>query len=250
MQNKTLAKSLVLGSSLLLSFTLLGLFIFKGLKTFSDKDRIVTVKGLAEMNVMATSATIIIDFSISGDDLQQIMKQTEQKKEAIITHLTNLGYQKDNIKIDNIEVNDKEKYYEFRRENGRQVSVKIDRYSITQQLNLEMTDIKETENKASQIKLDLISKDLTSNINSIYSFPELNSIKPQLIAESTKNARIAGEQFANDSQAKLGKIKTASQGQITIAGRYYFDKEEMNNANKEPYTQKARVVSTIVFFLE
>lgn len=74
-------------------------------------------------------------------------------------------------------------------------------------------------------------------------------IKPQLIAESTKNARVAGEQFANDSQAKLGKIKTASQGQITIAGRYYYD-EEARETPKEPYIQRARVVSTIVFFLE
>ncbi|HLU85411.1 MAG TPA: hypothetical protein VKZ45_08050, partial [Vicingaceae bacterium] len=75
------------------------------------------------------------------------------------------------------------------------------------------------------------------------------SIKPQLIAESTKNARVAGEQFANDSQAKLGKIKTASQGQITIAGRYYYD-EDLTGIPEEPYIQKARVVSTIVFFLE
>jgi len=39
-----------------------------------------------------------------------------------------------------------------------------------------------------------------------YDFPELNLVKPQRIAERTKNARIAGEQFANDSQAQLFKI--------------------------------------------
>ncbi|MGL4585007.1 MAG: SIMPL domain-containing protein, partial [Flavobacterium sp.] len=248
--NKTLAKSLILGFSLLVSFSLLGFFIFKGLKTFSDKDRVVTVKGLAEMNITATSATIVIDFVNSGDDLQQIMKQNEQKKEAIITYLISLGYSKTDIKIANIGVNDREKYHELRWEDGRQVSVKIDRYAIAQQLTIETKDIKDTENKIAQINLDLISKDLTSNINPVYSFPELNSIKPQLIAESTKNARIAGEQFANDSQAKLGKIKTASQGQITIVGKYYFDEEATNNTLNEPYIRKARVVSTIVFFLE
>ena len=80
-----------------------------------------------------------------------------------------------------------------------------------------------------------------TNIHTDYIFPELNSVKPKLIAESTKNARIAGEQFANDSEATLGKIKTASQGQISIAGRY---------DSPVPYIQKARVVSTIVFFLD
>lgn len=250
MPNKTIAKSLVLGLSLVVGFSLLGLFIFKGLKTFSDKDRVVTVKGLAEMDMKAISATIVLNFSISGDDLQQILKQTEHKKKAIVAYLTTLGYAQNEIKIDNVGIIDQEKYQELRWEDGRQVSVKIDRYTISQQLTIETKDIKEVENRTAQIKLDLISKDLTSNIEPIYSFPELNSVKPELIAESTKNARIAGEQFANDSQAKLGKIKTASQGQITIVGKYYYEEEYVNNVLSEPYIQKARVVSTIVFFLE
>ena len=54
MENKSLSGSVILGLSLLLGFFLLGFLIFKGLKTFSDKDRIVTVKGLAEMNISAT----------------------------------------------------------------------------------------------------------------------------------------------------------------------------------------------------
>lgn len=228
----------------------MGFFIFKGLKTFSDKDRVVTVKGLAEMNIIATSATIVVDFSFSGDDLQQIIKQTENKKNTIIAYLTTNGFPKGEIKIANVDISDLGKYHELRWEDGRQVSVKVDRYTITQQLTIETKEVKETENKIAQIKLDLISQDLTSNVQPLYSFPDLNSVKPQLIAESTKNARIAGEQFANDSQAKLGKIKTASQGQITIAGKYYFDPEDANNEFTEPYVQKARVVSTIVFFLE
>jgi len=129
---------------------------------------------------------------------------------------------------------------------------KIDRYTTTQSLSIQSKDIKATEDKAAQIKLDLVSKDLTSTITTYYSFPELNSIKPKLIAESTKNARVAGEQFANDSKATLGKIKTASQGQITIAGKYSYDEDAAAESEKpqEPYIQRARVVSTIVFFLE
>ena len=91
MENKSESKSIILSLSLLLGLFLLGFFIFKGLKTFSDKDRVVTVKGLAEMNMTATSATISLNFSFSGDNLQDIIKQTENKRDAIITHLTNIG---------------------------------------------------------------------------------------------------------------------------------------------------------------
>lgn len=248
---KNTSKSVILGFSLLLGCFFLGYFIFKGLKTFSDKDRIVTVKGLAEMNMKATLANISLNFSFSSDNLQDIIKQTEKKKNDVIAHLIAFGFSEKDITIHNVGVNDRQKYYETRWINNQQMEVKIDRYTILQTLTVQSEDVEATEDKAAQIKLDLISKDLTCNVFTNYIFPELNSIKPQLIAESTKNARIAGEQFANDSQAKLGKIKTASQGQITLAGNYqhYYD-EEISESPKEPYIQKARVVSTIVFFLE
>ncbi len=252
MENKSLSKSIIIGLSLFIGLASLGFFIFKGLKTISDKDRVINVKGLAEINMMATSSFIAINFSISGDNLQEIIQQTDAKKNAIIAHLTNSGFSKNEIKINNIDINDLQKYYENDWQNGQLVKRKIDRYTTTQTMTIQSNDVKTTQDKADKIKLELISKDLTSAVTTNYSFPELNSIKPKLIAESTKNARIAGEQFANDSQAKLGKIKTASQGQITIAGKYYSDEDAAgdNGTPSEPYIQKARVVSTIVFFLE
>jgi Uncharacterized protein conserved in bacteria len=91
MENKSLSGSVILGLSLLLGFFLLGFLIFKGLKTFSDKDRIVTVKGLAEMNISATSATIALQFSFSGDNLQDIIKQTENKKMPLLPIYQTMG---------------------------------------------------------------------------------------------------------------------------------------------------------------
>ena len=248
MDCKSESKQIILALSIVIGLSLLGFFIFKGLKTFSDKDRIVTVKGLAEMNMTATSATVTLHFSFSGDTLQDIIAKTESKKNAIVTYMTNNGYDAKDITIKQIGVNDRQKYYEPQWVDDKQVQVKIDRYTISQSITFESKDVKSIEDKVAQLELELVSNDLTCTISTDYSFPELNSIKPQLIAESTKNARVAGEQFANDSQAKLGKIKTASQGQITIAGRYYYE-EESSEAPNEPYLQKARVVSTIVFFL-
>lgn len=252
MEPKSPTKPLILGISLLIGLTSLGIFIYKGLKTFSDKDRVVTVKGLAEMNVTAISASISVSFSFSGDNLQDIIKQTESKKQSILSYLSGIGYDKNDIQINNIDFIDKQKYFETEWQNGQQVRTKIDRYVTTQSLTVQSKDIKGTEDESAKIKLDLVSKDLTSTVSTNYSFPELNSIKPKLIAESTKNARVAGEQFANDSKATLGKIKTASQGQITIAGKYQYDEDGGSDSEppKEPYIQKARVVSTIVFFLE
>lgn len=255
MESKTIYKSIITSVSLLIGLSLLGFFIYKGLKTFSDKDRVVAVKGLAEMNITATSASISLSFAISGDNLQDVIKQTDGKKKSILEYLKNAGYNTKDIQLNNIDVTDRQKFYETEWQNGKQVKTKIDRYTVVQALTILSNDIKSTEDKSAKIKLDLVSKDLTSTITTNYSFPELNSIKPKLIAESTKNARVAGEQFANDSQAILGKIKTASQGQISIVSsggnnRYEEDAPADSEMPREPYIQKVRVVSTIVFFLE
>lgn len=245
-------KTLIYPLSIFLGLTLLGYFIFKGLKTFSDKDRIVTVKGLAEMNIDAYASNISIDFSYSGDEIQEVIKLAENKKKSIISFLKKSGFSSDDIGESNLNVVDNEKYYETQWVDGKEVSVKIDRYVISQNIDILFMDVKKTASKAAELTLDLVSNDLTSTVTTNYSFPELNIIKPKLIAESTKNARISGEQFANDSEAKLGKIKTASQGQISIVGEGYYGDESGENSEipQEPYKRKVRVVSTIVFFLE
>jgi len=71
-------------------------------------------------------------------------------------------------------------------------------------------------------------------------FTGLNDIKPRMIEEATKNARAAAEKFARDSNSKLGKIKSANQGQFTISDR---------DANT-PYIKNIRVVSTIDYYLK
>ncbi|HRY00769.1 MAG TPA: hypothetical protein P5171_11635, partial [Xanthomonadaceae bacterium] len=60
-----------------------------------------------------------------------------------------------------------------------------------------------------------------------------------LIAEATSNARQAAEQFAEDSGAKVGGIRHASQGQIDISDR----------DQSSPQVKKVRVVTTVEYFL-
>ena len=76
--------------------------------------------------------------------------------------------------------------------------------------------------------------------NVTYDFTKLNEIKPQMIENATKNARIAAEKFAKDSDSKLGKIKTANQGQFSIVDR---------DANT-PYIKSVRVVTTVDYYLQ
>ncbi len=50
-------------------------------------------------------------------------------------------------------------------------------------------------------------------------FEDLNSVKPGMIEEATKNAHVAGDQFARDSNTRLGKLLNATQGRFQIDDR-------------------------------
>ena len=60
-----------------------------------------------------------------------------------------------------------------------------------------------------------------------------------MIEEATRKAREVAIKFAQDSQSKLGKIRTARQGQFSIS----------NRDSNTPYIKKVRVVTTVEYYL-
>ena len=72
-----------------------------------------------------------------------------------------------------------------------------------------------------------------------FDYTKLNDIKPALIAEATSNARKSAEQFAKDSGARIGGIRSANQGVINIE----------NRDAGSPQIKKIRVVTTVEYFL-
>jgi hypothetical protein len=85
----------------------------------------------------------------------------------------------------------------------------------------------------------IISEEYGSNAV-VYEFTGLNTIKPQMIEEFTKNARATAEKFAKDSNSQLGKIRHATQGQFSIVDR----------DNNTPHIKNVRVVSTIEYYIK
>ena len=73
----------------------------------------------------------------------------------------------------------------------------------------------------------------------VYEYTSFSELKPKMIEEATKNARAAAEQFANDSDSRLGKIRSANQGQFSIE----------NRDSNTPYIKKIRVVTSITYEL-
>jgi len=78
------------------------------------------------------------------------------------------------------------------------------------------------------------------NQNSIeFQFSDINSVKPEMLAEAIKNAKTSAEQFASESGSRLGGIARGNQGVFDVT-----DKDPGS-----PEYKKIRVVSSLRFLL-
>ena len=215
----------------------LGVFIKNGIDNFAYRDRVVAVRGLAEKEVMANKVTWPIVCKEVGNDLTSIYDKITSNTAKISKFLTDNGISADEILVQPPQILDlqAERYGS----NDRPF-----RYNVTSVVVVTSPNV-EKVNKLISRQTELLKQGIAITAGdyeyrTIYEYTALNDIKPGMIAEATANAREAADKFAADSKSRLGKIKTASQGQFDISDRDPYT----------PYLKKVRVVSTIVFYLE
>lgn len=209
-------------------------------------DRTVSVKGLAERTVRADLAIWPVRFVATGDDLAAVQAKTAADERAVLDFLAKQGLPAEAVVSRSVDVVD------LLAQAYRQGPVDS-RYIVTRTLTVRSTDV-DAVDRASQNVADLLDRGVALSgepgmpgMNGPnYSFTRLNDIKTEMIAEATRNAREAAQQFAADSGAKLGGIRRASQGVFQIQPR-----DEVPGLPESRQIDKTvRVVSTIDWTLE
>lgn len=215
----------------------IGLGISSGLRSLTADQRVVSVRGLAEREVMADVVTWPIVVKFMGNSLPDLYNEVNSTNQQVVDFLKANNVKEDEISINAPEITDQQA-------NSYNNTRVLNRYLVTSVIVVTSSDI---ENINSLIKRqgELLKKGIAIstedwNYQVSYDFTGLNKIKPEMIAEATKNAREAAKKFADDSGSKIGKIKTASQGQFTIENRDNFT----------PYIKNVRVVTSITYFIE
>lgn len=216
-----------------LSIVILGLCLKSGIDNFTFRDREVTVRGLAERQVMANEVTWPITFNIAGDDLTTIYDNVSRTDSIIVRFLTSSG-----ITRDEISVAPPSTYNAAANQYGS--STFKYKYSLESTVTVTTKKVDKVRELLGR-QAELLKEGVAfSNSYINYRYTDLNAIKPAMIEEATKNARLAADKFAADSHSKVGKIKTASQGQFTID----------DSDSSTPWLKNIRVVSTIVYYIE
>ncbi len=207
---------------------LISLAVYVSAASFSKQGSYVEVKGLSEKIVKADTAIWSMSFDAKSNSVDVLYSDIERNITSIKAFLVERGFENAEINVAPVNVyQDTYKEAAFRYNSTNQISV------YTKKVDLAKTASNET--------LLLVKRGVVLNQNSIaFEFSDLNSIKPEMLAEAIKNARTTADQFAKNSASSVGSVTRGNQG--------VFEIEDKDPGS--PEFKKIRLVSTLRFLLK
>ena len=226
-----------LGVAFVLGMMILGGSLILMISNLKSYDRCVTVKGLCEKEVMADKVIWPIIYKQGGNELGTLYNTVQEMNRTIIEFLKEAGVTDDEMTVNAPSILDTRTNLYGERNTYH--------YIITAGITVcsnQVDRIVKLQTEQAKLYEKGIPVGMGENWShpTTYSFTGLNDIKPAMIEEATINARQAAEKFAKDSHSKLGKIKTATQGQFSVSDR----------DSNTPYIKNVRVVTNVVYYLK
>lgn len=208
------------------------------------EQRSVTVRGVSERDVTANLATWSIAFAHEGTELGSVQNSVDQQARAVRAFFERAGFRPGDVTDSDVSLSRAQPTDR----DGNPVGPET--VTVRRSLQLRTGEVmKARAAYAAQAKLLRAGVELSGSSIS-YTFTGLNELKPEMIAEATRNARRSADQFARDSGASVGQIKTASQGYFSVGARDGEDCEDCGSSGGSTPFQKVRVVTTIDYDID
>ena len=242
------AAAVVIGLCLAVGLSAGGWLIGTGMARFKSDLRRVTVKGLVEREVGADQAVWALSFRRASDALPDAHAKISADREAVLAFLRKRGFVDTELESRPTRTLDK-----FARDYGESQNVRL-RYVVDSAVLVKTANVdlvKASAGATEQLLKEGVALDAPpeGRANPRYTFSRFNEMRPQLLADATKNARAIAQQFAADSGATVGRIYSANQGNIQIFGSDGNDESAPYSPTSTP-AKKIRVVSTFEFELK
>jgi hypothetical protein len=234
--------SLVAGVLIAVGLGVGGFAIGSGIRGFRSADRFVSVKGIAEKEVNANLALWPLRVTATSNSLQEAQARIAKDAATVRQFFESAGIPGAAIEIQGVEATD------LLTQTYRQ-GAPTSRYIVAQTLMVRTGDVDRIAALSQRVG-EIVAAGVVISAEGapqgpFYVFTKLNDIKPAMIAEATKNARAAAQQFAADSGSSLGPIRQASQGLFQILPR----DAAPGQSEEKQIVKTVRVVSTVDYSL-
>lgn len=245
----TTPAAIIIGLCVAIGLGVAGWFVAHGLARFKSDARTVTVKGLVEREVKADQAVWSLNLRRASETLADAQQKLAADRDAALAFLKKLGFSDSEVEKQPTRTLDKLARDFSQNQNERFRYVVTTAIVVkTSQVDLVRTAVGATDELA-KAGIILDGEREGGAANPRYVVSKFNDLRPQLLAESTKNARAIAQQFAADSGASVGGIRSANQGMIQIFGFDGMDESALFSPTST-LVKKIRVVSTFEFELK
>lgn len=177
----------------------------------------ITVTGLSKMDFTSDLIVWEGDFNKQNYDLKTAYGQLDKDKKIIQDYLISKGIAKDHIVFSSVksQKNNTPHYSD----DGKYMGNRFTGYTLSQTVEIQSKDVKEIEAISREIT-ELLYKGVQLYSRSPrYYYTKLSDLKVEMISKATQNAHLRAENIAENSAARLGKLKSAKMGVFQITGQ-------------------------------
>lgn len=219
---------------------------FKNLKQSGT----ITVKGLAEAPYKANLAQIKMGVSAWGQDYAGALANGKNDFKALQQFVASKGFSVSSQNVTPISV---EPYNEDYVDEQEQTRTRQNGYKATQTLSISSQELNKITNMLAQVQNYRISHESVTFEKPQYLLNDLEKIKHDLIAKATDDANKRAEEFAKTGHAKVGVMRSASQGSFNILDAHNPDTDDSDYGgtyDKDGVDKLVRLVVTIDYAIE
>ena len=219
---------------------------FKNLKQSGT----ITVKGLAEAPYKANLAQIQMGVSAWGQDYAGALANGKNDFKALQQFVASKGF---SISSQNVTPISVEPYNEDYVDEQGQTRTRQNGYKATQTLSISSQELNKITNMLAQVQNYRISHESVTFEKPQYLLGDLEKIKHDLIAKATDDANKRAEEFAKTGHAKVGVMRSASQGSFNILDAHNPDTDDSDYGgtyDKDGVDKLVRLVVTIDYAIE
>lgn len=219
---------------------------FKNLKQSGT----ITVKGLAEAPYKANLAQIQMGVSAWGQDYAGALANGKNDFKALQQFVASKGFSVSSQNVTPISV---EPYNEDYVDEQGQTRTRQNGYKATQTLSISSQELNKITNMLAQVQNYRISHESVTFEKPQYLLNDLEKIKHDLIAKATEDANKRAEEFAKTGHAKVGVMRSASQGSFNILDAHNPDTDDSDYGgtyDKDGVDKLVRLVVTIDYAIE
>ena len=219
---------------------------FKNLKQSGT----ITVKGLAEAPYKANLAQIQMGVSAWGQDYAGALANGKNDFKALQQFVASKGF---SISSQNVTPISVEPYNEDYVDEQGQTRTRQNGYKATQTLSISSQELNKITNMLAQVQNYRISHESVTFEKPQYLLNNLEKIKHDLIAKATDDANKRAEEFAKTGHAKVGVMRSASQGSFNILDAHNPDTDNSDYGgtyDKDGVDKLVRLVVTIDYAIE